>query len=159
VAARLAYDPKITTVAIIDGGERHLFNQPLLSGLPTCQVRISAISPFGLPPLRPRQAHGGISAILQFDFSHRDSAFMMGNHRAHKIGVGITREGYVHIAMHLGICGPVGVAGGSFSEPDTAPVDPCWVCCAFAESGVKTAVIASISANGLLLPIITILLQ
>jgi hypothetical protein len=123
------------------------------------QVRISAISRLGCHHCGREAAHGGISAILQFDFSHRDSAFMMGNHRAHKIGVGITREGYVHIAMHLGICGPVGPRSGSFSEPDTAPVDPCWVCCAFAESGVKTAVIASISANGLLLPIITILLQ
>src|SRR3546814_3516433 len=48
-------------------------------------------------------------SILQFDFSHRDSAFMMGNHRAHKIGVGITREGYVQIAKigRAHVCTPV----------------------------------------------------
>src|SRR3546814_990007 len=94
VAARLAYDPKITTVAIIDGGERHLFNQPLLSGLPTCKpgAHFGDLAPLGCHHCGREAAHGGISAILQFDFSHRDSAFMMGNHRAHKIGVGITRE-------------------------------------------------------------------
>jgi len=114
VAARLAYDPKITTVAIIDGGERHLFNQPLLSGLPTCKPgpHFGDLAPLGCHHCGREAAHGGISAILQFDFSHRDSAFMMGNHRAHKIGVGITREGYIHIAMHLGICGPVGPRSG-----------------------------------------------
>src|SRR3546814_3461383 len=49
VAARLAYDPKITTVAIIDGGERHLFNQPLLSGLPTCKpgAHFGDLAPLG----------------------------------------------------------------------------------------------------------------
>src|SRR3546814_9604439 len=77
VAARLAYDPKITTVAIIDGGERHLFNQPLLSGLPTCKpgAHFGDLAPLGCHHCGREAAHGGISAILQFDFSHRDSAF------------------------------------------------------------------------------------
>src|SRR3546814_14404190 len=64
-------------------------------------------------------AAGGISAILQCEISHLDSACMMVNHRAHKIGVGITREGYVHIAMHLGICGPVGPRSGRLDRKST----------------------------------------
>jgi|TARA_B100002049_G_scaffold230117_1_gene206600 hypothetical protein len=135
VAARLVYDPNIATVSeetfneliaimritvtIIDGGERQLFNQPLFSGLATCKPgpHFGDLAPLCCHHFGREAAHGGIAAIFQFDFSHRDRAFMMGNHRAHKIGVGIAREGYVHIAVHLGIRGPVGPRSGRLVSP------------------------------------------
>lgn len=131
VAARLVYDPNIATVseetlneliaimritvAIIDGGERQFFNQPLFSGLPTCKPspHFGDLAPLGRHHFGREAAHGGIAAPCIL-------ALRPGRPR---------------------------VAGGSFRELDTAPVDPCRVCCALAASGVKTAVVASISVG------------